>query len=113
MLAAGSLPMSSARPDSCKHGSCLKPWDEADFNEYVTQYNPFNGTDAAILYTEKEAMAMLEILSSKNASQLVDSVEDRRGSQEKSLGCFFSLLGGLGCMYDRTAKVRNLDLIVC
>ncbi|KAL4550392.1 hypothetical protein Ndes2526B_g08533 [Nannochloris sp. 'desiccata'] len=110
MLAVGSLPMASARPAGCNNGSdCLKSWDEAEYNDYVARYNPFNGTDAAILYTEKEAKAMLQILSSKNASQIIDSTGNSRGSQDKQLSCVFALLGGVLCMYDRTARIRTAN----
>jgi hypothetical protein len=108
MLAVGSLPMFSARPVGCKEGSdCVKPWDEADYLEYVARYNPFNGTHAAVLYTDKEAKAMLETLASSNASQIaVDA--DLESRQDKQLSCYVALLGGLSCMYDTTAQVRAI-----
>ncbi|KAH7616440.1 hypothetical protein NADE_001259 [Nannochloris sp. 'desiccata'] len=106
MLAVGSLPMASARPAGCNNGSdCLKSWDEAEYNDYVARYNPFNGTDAAILYTEKEAKAMLQILSSKNASQIIDSTGNSRGSQDKQLSCVFALLGGVLCILEQQIVV--------
>lgn len=105
MLALANLPVSCARPIDCKKGSdCLKPWDEAGYNAYVARYNPFNGTNAAILYTPEEAKAMLETLASTKASQIVDPTLESRQSWGN---CVISLLGGLGCMYDSTTRVSE------
>lgn len=113
ILVVGSLPTSFARPVSCKHGSnCLTPWDEADYNEYVARYNPFNGTHAAILYTDKEAKAMLKILSSNNASQIDDPAllnphYGQRGLWNCISNAAKQIVSGGGCMYDSTARVRQ------
>ena len=93
----------SGDPDCKGPNNCIKPWDEADYLNYVEKYNPFNGTDAKFKYNASDAEKWQVILADpKNYNEATS-----RSSRANWLQCIGYGFGGLTCMYDKTAGVSK------
>lgn len=77
--------------------TCKRMKDEAaGFAEYNRKFNPFNGTDAALLYSPAKAAAM-EAAGARNDTVAAAGWLDCVGG--------WIAYGGYNCMYDTTARV--------
>jgi len=112
LVALGNLHVTSARPDApapVKHALTLQ--DRKGYEEYVTKFNPFNGTDATFLYSDSKPLMGPSPSLSTGASN-----SSARSTARLNLSyCFGGFLsyGGLGCMYDSSARVSFACLCPC
>ncbi len=102
----GSVPASVGRTANVQTTTKkVAPLNTADFKDYVTRFNPFNGTDSTFTYSPEEAAAVLAAASQTSFGGFQ--------SREARLNIFSCLsgwwnYGGYGCMYDTTARVRRM-----
>lgn len=104
-LILGCLPISAAKPSETQ--VVMKksdPLSDPGFKDYVTRFNPFNGTDAVSIFSPERAAAVLSAFGQTSYG----GKQARKEARYNYWSCLSGWwnYGGKTCMYDYTAKVR-------